>query len=387
MRQTTVLLCLLCLLLIRANAQEKIIYNKKENGFPFKVKHDVQASAVKNQYHSGTCWSFSSQSFLESEIVTHGGEPTELSEMYVVRNMYLLKARRYVRMQGKTNFGAGGELPDAIRCMTEFGLVPREVYTGNPEPDGKPRHGEMDAVLNAMLNEVIKLHDGKISPNWEKAFTAVLDAYLGKVPENFTYRGKSYTPASFAASLPIKASDYVTLTSFTHHPFYQNFVLEIPDNWAVDAYTNVTLDELEATIDNALANGYTVGWASDVSEKGFSYKNGLAIVPEKNWDDMTKGEKDSIFLHPVKQKQITQALRQEAFDNLTTTDDHGMHITGSCTDSLGQKFYIVKNSWGSEDSDLKGYFLASAAFIRYKTTNILVHKDAIPAELRKKIGR
>jgi bleomycin hydrolase len=245
----------------------------------------------------------------------------------------------------------------------------------------------MDAVLSAMLNEVIKLHDGKVSANWEKAFTAVLDAYLGKVPENFTYKGKSYTPASFAASLPIKASDYVTLTSFTHHPFYQNFVLEIPDNWAVDAYTNVTLDELEATIDNALANGYSVGWASDVSEKGFSYKNGLAIVPEKNWDDMTKGEKDSLFLHLVKQKQITQAYRQEAFDNLTTTDDHGMHITGSCTDSLGQKYYIVKNSWGSDDSDLKGYFLASASYIRYKTTNILVHKDAIPAELRKKINR
>lgn len=309
-----------------------------------------------------------------------------LSEMFVIRNMYIQKAERYVRYHGSVNFGSGGEPHDVINAIKDYGVIPYEVYTGMPAGQDKPAHGEMDGVLKAMLDVMIKTPDGSLNPNWKAAFIGALDGYLGTPPTNFTYQGKNYTPKSFAQFLGINPDDYVEITSFSHHPFYTRFALEVPDNWADYASYNVTLDELKKITDNALNNNYTVDWASDVSEKGFSFKNGVAIVPQKNYEDMSQAEKDSMFTKPGVEKIITQENRQQAFDNLTTTDDHGMQITGIATDQNDNVYYLVKNSWGTDKNDLGGYFYASVPYFLYKTTGIMVHKNAIPKDIATKLG-
>lgn len=369
------------LLLIAVSGVAQDRTNKKESNYKFTVVKEVGNTSVKDQYHSGTCWCFSTSSFIESELLRMGKGNIDLGEMFTVRWDYMEKAEKYVRMMGKTNFGPGGEPHDVINCIRNHGLVPQSAYPA----EAKPKHGEMDDVLKAMLDEVIKTHDGKISTNWKKAYQGALDGYLGTPPEKFDYNGKSYTPQSFAKELGINPDDYVEMTSFTHHPFYESFAIEVPDNWAWEKAQNVPINEMEQIVDNALNNGYTVAWGADVSETGFSYKNGLAILPEKNWEDMRKTEKDSVFTNPVKQKTVTQADRQEAFDNLSTQDDHGMQIVGSVKDQLGQKYYIVKNSWGTEGNDCGGYFYCSASYFEMKTLSILVHKTAIPKDIAKKM--
>ena len=367
----------------------------------YKFTEDIRlrTTPVKNQYRSGTCWSFSAISFLESELLRMGKGEFDLSEMWAVRNCYYDKGVKTVRLSGALNFGGGGAFHDVTYVLKNYGLVPENIYPGLNYGEDMHVHGEMDEVLKDYIDGVIKNKNKKLSTAWKVGFNGILDAYLGKKPEKFSYKGKEYTPKSFSKEvLGLNPDDYIEISSFTHHPFYQTFMIEIPDNWLWGSVYNLPLDEMMQVIDNALKNGYTVAWASDVSEKGFSWKNGLAIVPAASpeemdnlesakWDNSTKEELKKnmyTFEKPVPEKKITQELRQEEFDNLKTTDDHGMHIVGIAHDQNGTKYYIVKNSWGM--GGYEGYFYASEAFVRFKTTDIMIHKDALPKNIRKKLG-
>jgi bleomycin hydrolase len=367
-------------------AQAQTINNKKNGGFTFTPEKEISYTSVKNQYRSSTCWSFSTLSFLESELARMGKPVVDLSEMFVVRNTYSIKGEKYVRMQGTINFGPGSEFHDAINILRLKGIVPDQVY---PIKGGlsKPEQGEADNVLKAMLDEMIKVHDGgKLSANWRAVYEGALDGYYGKLPESFDYSGKKYTPKSFAQEMGLNADDYIEIGSYTHHPFYSKFILEVSDNWSWGEIYNVPLNELQEITDNAINNNYTVAWASDVSEFGFSHKNGVAIVPLKDKADMNQTEKDTAFDKPYEEKIITQEIRQAAFDNLSTLDDHGMHIVGAVKDQNGKRYYTVKNSWGTEGNDLGGILYVSTAYFNYKTTSILVHKKAIPAAIAKKLN-
>lgn len=362
---------------------------------------DLPATKVKSQGSSGTCWSFSSISFIESEALRIGKESLDLSDMFIVRECYNAKAEKYVRLHGMLNFGQGGAFHDVIWVIKNFGIVPESVYTGLTIGGEGHLHSEMEAMLKGQVEAVAENKNKKLSPVWGSVLNGTLDAYLGEVPEEFEYEGKKYTPKSFAAErVGLNMDDYVEIGSFTHHPFYTKFAIEIPDNWMWDEIYNVPLDELEEIVDYALENGYTVAWGSDVSEKGFATKTkGVAVVPDiikenapdaeiDKWESLTKAEKEKGMYKldkPVKEMNVTQDLRQEAFDDFRTTDDHGMHITGMVKDQNGNKFYKVKNSWGSYNS-LGGYFYCSKPFFRFKTIDVMVHKDAIPPAIRKKMG-
>ncbi len=355
--------------------------NHKDSHYQFTVTKDITATDVKNQNRTSTCWSYSSESMLESEAIRLGKPAMDLSEMWIVRNAYMEKALNYVRRQGKAQFDEGGEPHDVLNVIRKYGLVPESAYPGANE---KPNHAELIAILKGYLDAVIK--QPKLSDHWQEGFNGILDAYLGKRPDSFTYDNKTYTPQSFLQFTGINPDDYVEFSSFTHHPFYKPFVIEISDNWDNGQVYNLPMDELTELVNNSIEKGYTVGWATDISEKTFSFKNGIAIVPEGDFDLMTKSAQDSIFNNPVKELVITQDMRQKAFDNLTTTDDHGMHIIGSAKDQNGTPYFIVKNSWGSERNDMKGYFFCSKSYFQFKTTCVLVNKNAVPAAMAKKVG-
>jgi bleomycin hydrolase len=379
-------LSLLVFVVYCLQAQPAINTNKKGGGYTFTIEKSIVGTPVKNQARSGTCWCFSTSSFIESEVMRLGKGNVHLSEMFVVRAMYIQKAEHYVRYHGAAGFGEGGEMHDVTNAIREYGMIPYDVYSGMPPGQEKPTQEEMAGVLKAMLDVMIKTPDGSLNVNWKAAFIGALDGYMGVPPDTFTYQGKRYTPKSFAASLEIKPDDYVEITSFTHHPFYTSFIFEVPDNWANGKVYNVPLDELKHIADNAIANNYSIAWASDVSERGFSFKNGVAYVPATDYDNMTPAEKDSMFTRPLPEKTITQELRQKAFDNLTTTDDHGMQIIGTAKDQDGNDYYLVKNSWGTERNDLEGYFYASVPYFEYKTTSIMVNKHALPKDIARKLG-
>ncbi len=367
---------------------KKVEANKSDSSkkkFVFTPVINLETTDVKNQGSSGTCWSYSTNSFLESEMIRMGKDPVDIAEIFTARNVYIEKAENYIRMHGALAYGDGGACHDVINMYAKYGALPQEVYSGLNYGFNKNKFAEMQAVLKGMLDALVKNPNGKLSPNWRKAFTAVLDTYLGEVPETFTYKGKKYTPKTFADQvIGINPDDYVELSSFSDKPLYQKTLLMVPDNWSFDQVYNVKMNDITDIIDYALKNGYTVTWATDVSEKYFSWKNGVAFVPEKEWDDMSEDEQKSLFNGPQPERQITVAARREAFDNYSTTDDHGMHIVGLAKDQNGKEYYMVKNSWG-EKNDYKGYLYVTKPYVRYKTTAFLLHKNGIPSGLRSKM--
>ncbi|MDX9882680.1 MAG: C1 family peptidase [Prolixibacteraceae bacterium] len=372
-----------------------------EKGYQFTTIHEIPTTSVKDQYHSGTCWSFSGIGMLEAEMLRLGKPELDLSEMYVVWHTYSEKAIKHVRLHGNLNFSAGGAFHDVINMIRKYGIVPESVYDGLNYGEDKHVHGEMDRVLSEQVNAVIENKNKKLSTAWHDALKSTLSSYLGKLPESFTYEGKQYSPLSFAKDyVGLNMDDYVEISSYTHHPFYSKFILEVPDNWSWDEVYNVPIEELEQIIDNSLENGYTVAWAADISEKGFSTsKKGVAVVPEINltdmdgaeiskWEKLTDKEKEEKIFElnePGPEKIITQEMRQIDFDDYQTTDDHGMLIVGTAKDQHGSVYYKIKNSWGKYN-DYDGYFFASRPYVRYKTMCIMVNKEAIPKNIRKKLN-
>ncbi len=355
--------------------------SETKNGFEFTVVTQLDASSVKNQANTATCWSFATNSFLESELLRMGKGKFDLSEMFVVRHIYPKKSLNYVQQHGQTTFGPGSLAGDLLRTLAEYGAVPESVYDGRFIGHSKHNHQEMDAVLTAMLDAVIANKGKRLSPAWREAVEGVLDAYIGQLPTSFEYEGKIYTPKTFAESLGIEPSAYVELTSFTHHPFNSTFALEIPDNWAHNQYHNVSLNQLMEALDNALEKGYTVAWDGDVSEKEFNKKEGIAILPLIDWDDKTEDEQKETGKKLEPEKEVSPELRQEYFENYATTDDHLMHIIGVATDQNGNRYYITKNSWGTKDRGHDGYIYMSEAYVRAKTISILLHRDGLPKTL------
>lgn len=369
-------------------------------GFDFEEIITIPVTSVKDQNKSGTCWCFAGTSFFENEIRKATGDSLDLSEMFTVRHCYADKADRYVRLYGQGNLSAGGSALDVPYVWENYGAVPEEVYSGLNYGEDSHVHGELDAAISGYVKAIVRKPNRRVSTAWRQGLDGILDAYLGKIPETFTYKGKQYTPQSFAKSLGISPDNYVALTSFTHHPFYKPFVLEVPDNWLCGQYQNVPLNELREIVDNALANGYTVVWAADVSEQGFKWKDGVALMPKgKEEGDMTGtelsrwvklSEKERAadkykFTGPVPEIEVTQEMRQEMFDRQETTDDHGMEIVGLAKDSKGNKYYKVKNSWNT-DQKFGGYLYVSMPYFDAKTMDIYVNKKAVPAAIAKKIG-
>jgi len=375
MRKLSILLLFFVLCTYAAQSQEA--------GYIFTMKKDLACTPVKNQNQTNTCWCFSGLSFFESELMRMGKKPYDLSEMFIVRLTYEKKADKYARMHGNCSFAGGGEYHDVINMTREYGLVPEEAYPGLNYGEVKHNHSEMDAALKGYMDGVIK--GSKLTTAWFAGVNGILDAYLGKLPVEFSYEGKTYNPESFRNEVGINPDDYVLFTSFSHQPYYKQFVLDVPDNWASGTLYNLPLKDFTEVIDNALMNGYSVAWASDMSDKGFSMKQGVAIVPEKNWNEMSEEELSKAFAGPHPQKVITQELRQKEYDNYSTTDDHGMHIVGLAVDQEGNTFYKVKNSWGVMGK-YDGFIYVSKQFVQLRTTNCMVNKDAIPAEIAKKMG-
>ena len=369
-------------------------------GWHFTTVDSVAITPVKDQNRSSTCWAFSTLGFLESEVLRMKGQVVDFSEMYVVSKTMMDRATYCVRMYNEPHFSPGGSAYDVIYCMDHYGLVPQEAMPGIrygwTAGDTLPVHNELDRVAGGYVKGLSGLK--RLSPVWREGLQAIYDTYLGPCPEEFELNGKKYTPKSFVESLGLSAEDYVSITSYTHHPFYERFALEVPDNWRMDQMYNVPLEDMMRIIDNALANGYTLAWAADVSEVGFTRK-GVGVVPDDDkgaditGSDMAKWvgmsadkKKEELTKKPLPEKTITQQMRQDAFDNWETTDDHGMQIFGTAKDQNGKRYYMVKNSWGAIRSDYKGIWYVSEAFMQYKTNDILVHKNAIPKDIRKKLN-
>lgn len=373
--------------------------NDSVKGFVFTDVISLPTTSVKDQNKSGTCWCFAGTSYFEDEILRKGGDSLDISEMFTVRMCYLAKAERYIRLYGETNFSAGGSVIDVPYVWKRYGAMPEEIYSGLNYGEEKHIHGELDAVLSAYIKAVSGKHNKKLSTAWRRGFEGILDAYLGAVPETFEYKGKTYTPQSYAASLGLNYDDYIPLTSFTHHPYYESFAVEVPDNWLCEKYYNVPLDEFKAIVDNALEKGYTLVWAADVSEDGFKWNEGVALMPKgkderdmegtelARWvklSDKDRAKEKFSFDGPTEEIEVTPELRQEMYDSQETTDDHGMEIVGVATDQNGKRYYKVKNSWDTNQK-YDGFFYVSEPYFMAKTMDILVHRDAIPSAIAKKL--
>ena len=355
-------------------------------------------TSVKNQSSSGTCWAFSTIGFFESEAIRLGkiSDPEkypDLSEFFVVSHSYYERAIKYVRMDGKLGFSAGSEADDVLDVIRDHGIVPNADMTGMNYGTELPVQGEMDAVLKGMVDAVVKNPNRSLTTAWTRALQAVLDEYLGKRPEKFVVDGKEYTPLSYRDALKINPADYVTLTSFTHHPFYTKFAIEVCDNWRGDEAYNVPIDEFMSVLDNAINNGYTVAWGADVSHPGFT-RDGLAIFidpkatasagsDQVRWVGNAEGAPAPQIT--VVEKEASQEQRQKEFDNKTLTDDHGMQIFGIAKDQDGKKYYLVKNSWGVTGK-YDGIWYATEAFVKGQSLDYMIHKDALPKDLKAKLG-
>lgn len=381
-----------------SSVSARIKKKTEDEGYVFTTVKELKITPVKNQNRTGTCWCFSTLGFLESELLRMGKGEYDLSEMFIVSKNYKDKAEKFVRLHGKLNYAQGGSFEDVLQAWKEYGIVPESVMNGLQYGEDMHVHNELESASRAYLDEIIKNPNRKLSTAWKKGFDGIIDAYLGTAPEKFTYNGKEYTPKSFAAELGINPDDYVSLTSYTHHPFYTEFPIEVEDNWRwADSY-NLPIDELMQVFDNAINTGYTIAWGSDVSEKGFT-RNGIGVIPDiesmersgsdqDRWLGLSTSEKDAeikkMMEKPCKELEITQEMRQQAYDNYETTDDHGMQIYGIAKDQTGKKFYMIKNSWGT-DNKYKGTWYISENFVKYKTMNIVVHKDALPQAIKDKL--
>ncbi|MDY4917432.1 MAG: C1 family peptidase [Candidatus Cryptobacteroides sp.] len=365
----------------------------KQDKPEFTVVKQAPVTSVKNQYRSGTCWCFSALSFVESEIIRQKGMEVDLSEMFVVNHAYFDRAVKYIRLDGKLGFSAGSSFGDVFEVIKSYGIVPQDVYSGMNYGTELPVQSELDAVLEGFVKALATNPNRKLTTAWKPAFQGILDAYLGEIPLTFKYEDKVFNPLTYRDYLGINPDDYVNLTSFTHHPFYEPFIIEVCDNWRWGSAYNLPIDELMEVMYNAVDNGYTIAWGADVSEKGFT-RNGLATVPDyeqkvtagsdqERWVGKSEAGKEEE--KSSEEKVITQEMRQIAYDNKETTDDHGMHIYGLAKDQNGNNFFIVKNSWGKA-GDYEGIWYASDAYVRYKTLNIVVHKDALPKSIKKKLG-
>lgn len=365
--------------------------NQAAEPYRFETIIENPITPVKDQASSGTCWCFSGISFIESEILRTTGEECDLSEMFVVSHAYYDKALKYVRLHGNLNFGPGSSFSDVLAVLETYGIVPDAEMPGLQYGTSRHLHFEMDEVLKAIVAALIRNPNQRLTQTWKKGFRDMTAAYLGAIPGSFQVEGKTYTPQSYMASLGINLSDYVDISSWTHHPFYETMTIEVPDNWRARPAYNVPLDDMIAIIDNAIQNGYTVAWASDVSESGFT-ATGVGVVPEKagstgGRDKAGRTDESSLPVYartPCKELEITQEMRQEAFDDYSTTDDHGMHIFGLAKDQHGTEYYMVKNSWGNAGL-YQGIWYVSKAYVRYKTTDIVINKHAIPSDIRARL--
>lgn len=363
--------------------------------YEFTVIKENPITSIKDQNRSGTCWCFSALSLIESEVMREKGiDSLDLSEMFVVSKSYHDRGIKYVRLDGHLNFAAGSSFGDVLHVIEDYGIVPQDVMTGLNYGTALPEHSEMDAALKGYVDAIVKNPNRTLTTAWVNGLDGILEAYLGEIPEEFEVDGVKYTPESYRDYLGIDPSDYVSLTSFTHHPFYSQFIIEVCDNWRWDSSYNLPLDELMEVMYNAIDKGYTIGWGSDVSEIGFS-RNGVATVPDidktpaagsdqERWIGKSE-EKEAGQADKPQEKVITQEMRQDGYDRKTTTDDHGMHIYGLAKDQNGTNYFMVKNSWG-DAGKYNGIWYVSDAFVRYKTMNIVVNKNAIPKDIRKKLG-
>lgn len=377
-----------------------VIKAQGNGDYVFTPVKELKITPVQNQNRTGTCWCFSTLAFIESELIRMGKGEHNLSEMFVVNHTYRDKAEKYVRLHGKMEFAQGGAFDDVIYAIKHYGVVPESVMPGLEYGEDIHIHGEMEAAMRGYVDGIIQNKNSRLSSSWKAGFAGIADAYLGTVPEKFTYQGKEYTPMSLAQDLNLNADDYISLTSYTHHPFYMAFPLEIPDNWRWSSSYNLPIDELMEVFDYAINSGYTIAWASDVSEIGFT-RNGIAVAPDMEaietegsdqdrWVGLSAAEKNTeikkmVEKPGIKEVTVTQEMRQVAYDNYQTTDDHGMQIYGIAKDQTGKKFYMVKNSWGT-DNKYNGTWYASETFVKYKTMDIVVHKNAIPKAIRQKMG-
>lgn len=371
---------------------------KDTTGFVFTTIKENKITSVKNQNRSSTCWAYSALGFLEAELLRLNKGDHDFSEMFVVYHTMLDRAVNYVRLHGDASFSPGGSFYDVLYCWRHYGIVPdKAMPAGVMYGDTLANHSDLDAAAKAYVDVIAKSTASKISPLWRRPLEAIYETYLGKLPQEFTYKGKKYTPRSFADSFGLNMDDYVSLTSYSHHPFYEAFAIEIQDNWRGAKSYNLPIDELMQVMRNAVNTGYTIAWGSDVSEEGFT-RNGIAVMPDvkkgaelngsdmAHWLGLSKADRRAeLTSRPLPEMTVTQQMRQEAYDNWETTDDHGMLIYGLAKDQNGKQYFMVKNSWGLSGK-YKGFWYASEAFVAYKTMNIVVHKNAIPKEILKKLN-
>ncbi|HNW56487.1 MAG TPA: C1 family peptidase [Bacteroidales bacterium] len=400
--KTRILLAVILLIIIAPTYAQKKKYqapaSKTEEGYKFTTVVDLKATPVKNQSRTGTCWCFATTSFAESELLRMGKGEFDLSEMYIIRETYIDRLKDNYLRQGKGNLGPGGLAHDWMKAFGKYGIVPDEAYTGLNYGSPTHNHSELQAFIEAVA--AVPVERKYESPQYHAIVDAVLDAYLGKVPESFIYKGVTYTPKSFSESLGLNPDDYVEITSFTHFPFYTQGVLEVPDNWSMASFYNVPLDELIEIMNYSFNNGYTVNWDGDISEKWFSHAKGVAIIPENSGLDLPQTDRARLeksasgvglkeieeLSKPGNELKITQEIRQRGYEDFTTTDDHLMHLTGVVKDQNGTIYYKTKNSWGTDRNPFEGYLNMSESYVRAKTLFIMVHKNAIPPAIKTKLG-
>ncbi|KGN98860.1 aminopeptidase C [Porphyromonas sp. COT-290 OH3588] len=400
MKKIMILGAMLLMSVPNLSAQKKSKKNDPNAKNVFTTIKEVGRTSIKDQANSGTCWSYSGQSFIEEELIRMGKPEYDLSEMFVVSHSYRDKARKYVRMHGFLNYEQGGSFYDVLYVLKHYGAVPQSIMPGLNYGTKKNQHSEIAATSKAFLDAVIKNPNGTLSTAWWPAYNKIIDTYLGELPKEFEWNGKKYTPKSYAAEMGVNPDDYVSLTSYTHHPFYSKFILEIQDNWRWSESYNLPIEELMQTMEHAINTGYSFAWGSDVSEIGFT-RDGIGVLADveeietkgsdqDRWVGLSRADKQAeikklIYRADVPELTPTQESRQKGYDNYQLTDDHGMTIFGLAKNQLGRKFFMVKNSWG-ETGDYKGIWYVSYNFVAGKTMNIVLHKDAIPTDIAKKLG-